>query len=143
MTIEKIQVHLSPDMEEKIKEAERKNRFFAFYLDAPTGNFGFFETFPEDIFDFQRLTYSDWIYTNIYQIGEKEFTFMQGDNKHAPDWKLTAIDKHKNPRICGSFIVLGRAAKEDGLSKEDMELILDKMVNLDFGDTKKNVLIID
>ena len=143
MMIEKIQVHLSSDMEEKIKEAERKNRFFAFHLDAMSGDFGFFETFPEDIFDFMRLTHSEWVYTNIFQIGGTEFTFMQGDNCHDPDWKLTAIDAGKNPRICGSFIVLGRVGEKDGLSKEDMELILDKMVNLNFNDMQKSVLIID
>lgn len=143
MTIEKIPVRLSPDMRERIAQAERRGRFFAFHLDAPTGDFGFFETDSEDIFDFQRLTHSDWVYSSFTEIGGKEFTIMQGDNKYDPDWKLTAIDKDRNPRICGSFIVLGRVGKKDGLSKEDMEIILDKMVNLNFNDTKKSVLVID
>lgn len=143
MTIKKIPVRLSPDMRERIAQAERLDRFFAFHIDAPTGDFGFFETDSEDIFDFQRLTHSDWIYSSSIEIGGKEFTIMQGDNKFDPDWKLTAIDKKRKPRMRGSFIILGRAGKDDGLSKEDMETILDKMVDLRFDDSKKSVLMID
>ena len=146
MTIEKIPVRLSPDMGEQIKEAKRWGRFYAFHIDARNGGFGFFETFSEDIFDFQQRTHSDWVYPETISIEGKIYTIIKGrkDGDDDPDWKLSAIDTDRNLRICESFIIIGRHGKEDGLTVKDMKMILSRMRIVKFGrDDEYYVLVVD
>lgn len=146
MAIGRILVHLSPDMGEKIKEAELRNEFYAFYIDAQTGEFGFFRTYSEDVFEFQRKTHGDWIYSEPLKIDGKEFTILKskksGDDD--PDWELTAIDADRHFRICESFVIIGRKGEADGLSEEDMNLILSRMRVVKVGKySEYHVLVVD
>lgn len=145
MTIEKIQVHLSPDMGERIAQAKHRDRYYVFHIDAQSRDFGFVETYRTCIFDLIRMTHSDWVDYDTITINGKTYTIVKGvKGDDDPDYKLTAIDKECNPRICESFAITGREGKEFGLTREDMDTILSRMRTITFDDGLKcEVLVID
>lgn len=144
MTIEKIQVHLSPDTGERIAQAKHRDRYYIFHIDAQSRDFGFVETYRTCIFDLQRMTHSGWVDYDTITIDGKTFTIVKGiKGDEDPDYKLTAIDRECNPLICESFVITGRG-KKFGLTREDMDTILSSMRAIIFDDGLKcEVLMVD
>ena len=146
MTIEKIAARLAPrPVDSSIRQASHRDRHYVFYIDAQTRDFGFAETCRAGIYELQRMTHSDWIYSDTITIGGKTFSIVKGaKGDDDPDYKLTAIDKECNPCICESFVITGRDGKEFGLTREDMDIILASMRSIIFDDGLKcEVLMIN
>lgn len=147
MTIEKIAARLAPGLEDSIKQAKRRDRHYVFYIDAQTRDFGFAETCRTGVYDLQRMTHSDWVYSDAISIGGWPYTIIKGvKGDDSPDYKLTAIDAQCNPRICESFVITGRGIGDwqEYLTREDMDTILSSMRAIIFDDGLKcEVLMVD